>query len=267
MTDHLNTDPPIPGQTYVAVSFLNPKRILVQKEDWLISKWLQKLREDINYLADGIRKIAEEASNENIKNQIEYIVRNNEHIFGPAQRIELLEEGENAEVLKGNEKTSRSIHEEFQAWKDIHERDLEKEFKSIFGENETSVLGFKVRGVYETVEEAQKRIKKLQEHDENMYDIFLTEMGKWAPWDPSPVAEGGHVEYTEDKLNKIAEVHKDLRKDESMRISRERENARKELEKLNIQKETIEENVSASEIIRNSRYEKLALEAKENGLS
>ena len=51
-----------------------------------------------------------------------------------------------------------------------------KNFKDI--DEKSSMYTFKVRGAYETVEEAQKRIQFLNSIDPNV-NIYLAEVGKW----------------------------------------------------------------------------------------
>lgn len=45
--------------------------------------------------------------------------------------------------------------------------------------------GFKVRGVYGSMSEARAACKTLQKRDK-YFDVFVAEVGKWCPWDPTP---------------------------------------------------------------------------------
>lgn len=58
-------------------------------------------------------------------------------------------------------------------------------FLSPEGLRNTTVRGVKVRGVFATQEEAEKRARDLREIDP-AFHVFVGEMGKWTPWDPSP---------------------------------------------------------------------------------
>lgn len=58
-------------------------------------------------------------------------------------------------------------------------------FISPEGLRNTTVRGVKIRGSFDTYEEAQNNAKKLQELDPSFH-IFIGEVGKWLPWDPSP---------------------------------------------------------------------------------
>ena len=46
------------------------------------------------------------------------------------------------------------------------------------------IRGFKIRGVYGSYSEAQAGLKLLQKNDK-YFDIYICEVGKWMPWDPS----------------------------------------------------------------------------------
>ncbi len=47
----------------------------------------------------------------------------------------------------------------------------------------TNIRGLKVRGTYNTRDEAEKRAKKLQTIDSDFH-VFVGQVGYWLPWDP-----------------------------------------------------------------------------------
>ena len=100
----------------------------------------------------------------------------------------------------------------------------EKLEESFYVKNEfrTSVRGLKIRGVYSSNEEAVARSKKLQRND-TLHNIFVGEVGKWLPWDPSP-ADVADQEYAEEKLNTLMKKYKE---NEDAREMYERENRSK----------------------------------------
>jgi hypothetical protein len=68
------------------------------------------------------------------------------------------------------------------------------------------IRGVKVRGVYSTEAEARAACDKLKQIDK-YFDIFVGEMGKWLPWDPTP-EQVKEVKYRHKKLDKImSKVH------------------------------------------------------------
>jgi len=82
-----------------------------------------------------------------------------------------------------------------------------------------SVRGLKVRGVYDTREEADKRAENLQKIDPD-FDVFVGEVGKWLPWDPDPNEAEDQV-YREKQLNDLAKGYKEnLEKAKNMQQQR-----------------------------------------------
>lgn len=61
--------------------------------------------------------------------------------------------------------------------------------------------GLKVRGVYGTETEARVACEKLRKQDP-IFDIFVAEMGKWVPWNPSNT-QVNEVNYKNKRQNKI----------------------------------------------------------------
>jgi hypothetical protein len=66
---------------------------------------------------------------------------------------------------------------------------------------QTSVRGLKLRGVYNSQEEAEMRCKKVREVDSN-HDIFVGPVGMWIPWDPDAY-KTGRIEFMEEELNQL----------------------------------------------------------------
>jgi hypothetical protein len=66
---------------------------------------------------------------------------------------------------------------------------------------------FKVRGSYETIEEAQKRIQFLNSIDSNV-NIYLAEVGKWCPFDDDPEKAKDAV-YKDEELNRLMKGYKE----------------------------------------------------------
>ena len=63
-----------------------------------------------------------------------------------------------------------------------HEDSLQKEFDER-NEFKTSVRGIKVRGVYQSKQEAEMRASKLHKSDSNFH-VFVGQVGYWLPWNP-----------------------------------------------------------------------------------
>ncbi len=79
-------------------------------------------------------------------------------------------------------------------------------FVSPEGVRNTTIRGLKIRGVFEKLEDAQEHAKKLQEEDP-AFHIYVGEVGKWLPWDPSPEdkTKVKDSQYYEKELQKLVE--------------------------------------------------------------
>lgn len=70
--------------------------------------------------------------------------------------------------------------------------------------------GIKIRGVYDTMEEAQKRCQQIRGFDPH-FNVFVGEVGKWLPWDDDADKAEDAV-YAESKLNDIMKGYKEQQK-------------------------------------------------------
>lgn len=103
-------------------------------------------------------------------------------------------------------------------------------FLSPEGIKNCSLRGLKIRGVFGTKQEADKRAEELQKIDSDFH-VFVGEMGKWLPWDPDPNDSGDQV-YQEkelqdlmkgykENLGKAAKVQEDRKKEMIQKAARE----------------------------------------------
>jgi hypothetical protein len=92
-------------------------------------------------------------------------------------------------------------------------------FLSPEGVKNCSMRGLKIRGVYDTREEADSRAKDLQDVDPDFH-VFVGEVGKWCPWDPDVNSIKDQV-YAEKELNDLMKGYKDnLQKAKKMQHQR-----------------------------------------------
>jgi hypothetical protein len=135
---------------------------------------------------------------------------------------------------------------------------LDKTF-SKQNEFRTTVRGLKVRGTYDTLQEAEMRAKRLQKSDPN-FNVFVGQVGFWLPWDPEP-KEVGEEQFLNDELNELMSEYKanadkrdevfntrkrDLIQKNNLEV--EAHNAKlEELEKSNEQLNSIAENLTGED--------------------
>lgn len=76
-------------------------------------------------------------------------------------------------------------------------------------EEQVTLSGIKIRGVFATYEDACNHAKKIQSYDE-YHNVFVGEMGKWLAFDPNPESEYvKDAEYANQKLNSIMKNYKE----------------------------------------------------------
>ena len=110
-------------------------------------------------------------------------------------------------------------------------------------ENKTSLSGIKIRGVFPTYESACEHAKNVQNVDP-YFNVFVGELGKWLPFDPSPDSESvKNSEYANEQLNGMMKAY--LENQEKAKIfheQRKNEMVRDNiLDNLNIRKQNLQE--------------------------
>lgn len=179
--DLCDEDPPISGQKFACLSFVSPERILKQREnyifeqfvkEWDFTKSMNKMSDFVNFLSYKYNLKVDDV----MKDFQEYVKEEHDTI-----------------------RTS-SIEDDWKTFMDKNEDKLNEEFNRKH-EFQTSVRGLKLRGVFNTQEEAELRCKKIRDFDPN-HDIFVGPVGMWIPWDPDAY-KTGRIEFMEEELNQL----------------------------------------------------------------
>lgn len=179
--DLLDEDKPISGQKFVCVSFISPDKILKQKEMFFFERFLKHF--DFN---KSMLKFQQFLNFVSYKYNINFDdVTEDYKEFIRTERDNLIE---------------TSIEDDYKNFMDNKEEDLTKEFNDLHN-FQTNVRGLKVRGSFETQQEAELRCRMLREVDPN-HDIFVGPVGMWMPWEPEAY-KTGRVEYLEKELNDL----------------------------------------------------------------
>lgn len=176
--DYLDEDKPIRGQNYVCMSFISPEEVLQHKESFLFSKYIEKFSGDLAELLSGLKaKYPED------KGILDNLQENHDFLFQP-----------------------KMMQENFEFFKATHGPDLEKEFNEK-NDFRTSVRGIKIRGVFETLKEAQTRAELLKRMGDK-FNIYVGQVGCWCPWSPNP-DDMQESEYAETQLNTLMKKYKE----------------------------------------------------------
>jgi len=175
--DYLDEDKPIRGQNFVLLSFLSPEDVLVNKEAYMFSQFISKFSKDMTTLLDGILDKYSDS-----KDSIESIKENNAFIFNP-----------------------KDMSEQYGFYKSVNNQELETSYHR---DNNfvTSIRGIKVRGVFDTIEEAKNRSEFIKKID-NKFNIYIAQVGCWCPWSPNPDCLENQ-EYAETQLNTLMKEYK-----------------------------------------------------------
>lgn len=189
VADYLDQDPSIRGQKYCCISFVSPEDVIKAKEAYFFQKFLKSFSDDMKgFFENSIETFAKEAPD--VADKLRAI----------RDRFSYVYEDE-------------KLQEEFEFYKAQHGDKLESEYleKNNF---QTTIRGFKVRGSYDSVREAELRAQVLKRMDDKFH-VFIAEVGCWCPWSPNP-EELQNQEYAETQLNTLVKGYTEnqARKDE-----------------------------------------------------
>lgn len=177
-TDYLDEDQPLRGQNYVCLSFLSPEDVLANKEIFIFERYMKNTSKDVSNLLDSLA-----VKYPNDKQLIDTVRDNYRHLF-----------------------SEKEMQEDYRYFKSTNGNDLDKEFSEA-NNFRTCVRGIKVRGVFDTLAEAQNRAQQLKRQGDK-FDIFVAQVGCWCPWNPNPESIQ-NVEYDEAQLNTLMKQYQE----------------------------------------------------------
>jgi hypothetical protein len=175
--DYLEEDKSIKGQNYALLSFISPEDVIVNKEAYFFNQFLDNFGKDMKTLLDGIKSKYPDS-----KELVETISSNHSYIFD-----------------------AKELNEQYNFFKSSKYTELENSYHR---DNNfvTSMRGIKVRGVFDTIEEARNRSEFLKRFDDK-FNIYIAQVGCWCPWSPNPDALENQ-EYSETQLNTLMKQYK-----------------------------------------------------------
>jgi len=175
--DYLDEDKQIKNQNYCLLSFISPEEVIKNKESYYVTAFLDKFSKDMNTLFNGLKNV----NPDNI-DLIDNIRKEHNYLFD-----------------------INDLDSQYKFSKTVNESDVERLYHK---ENnfQTSMRGIKVRGVFDTIEEAKRRSEFLKKLDKN-HNIFIGQVGCWCPWSPNP-DDLDNQEYSETQLNTLMKEYK-----------------------------------------------------------
>ena len=245
--DLCDEDPPLAGQKFACMSFISPEKILKKREiflfeqflkQWDFSKSMEKSLDFLHFLSYKYNL------------QIEQVITDfNEFVKDEDTKVK-----------------ESSLFDDYKTFMDKNEDTLNEQFQRAHA-FQTSTRGLKLRGVFNSQEEAELRCKKIREFDPN-HDIYVGPIGMWIPWDPDAY-KTGRVEFMEEELNQL---HSEKLKNETKakeefdrRIKETKQKAIKENIELakkngNVLTQTLNEDGELVGVMQNTNFEEREVE-------
>jgi hypothetical protein len=175
--DHLEQDQTIRGQNYACVSFVSPKDAIASKDAYLSRRFLGDVSKDVTATLDTIVELLG-VSNPGVVDTVRLLKERHAYLW---------DEG--------------AVQTEYRLFCSQKASELDDGFRKEHGNFKTSVQGIKIRGVYDTLDEAKNRAKAISRFD-SKFDVFVCEVGCWCPWSPN-ADDLQNVEYAETQLNTL----------------------------------------------------------------
>lgn len=227
----LSDDPEIASQRWCLLSFISPENVLNRKEQFLFTSFINQY--DFHLRTKKMEEF--------FVKQIQSI---NAKLDAEATRLEGLDLSGAAAACRNSTLTIETYVSEFQKFvknhlKELSVSNLKDEYDDFIYTNgvkleddfyaknnfQTTMRGLKIRGSYGQKEEAEARAKKLQKMDPD-HNIYVGQVGKWLPWDPSPSAIPDQ-EYAEEQLNTLMKKYKENEEAREQFHKEQRDRARK----------------------------------------
>ena len=176
--DYLEADKPVRGQNYACVSFVSPEAVLKDKHLFLLGRFLRSTGREVGRMLDNLA-----AKYPADKELLATVRQNHDYLFEDAR-----------------------VADQYRYYLENCATDDEKEFHE--QKNfQTTMRGFKIRGTYDTLREAEVRSEVLRRSGDK-HSIFVCQVGMWCPWDPNP-NDISETHYAEDQLNTLMKAYKD----------------------------------------------------------
>lgn len=189
--DYLKEDPPINGQTYSVVSFVNPKDMVLEKNLYYVNKFMvrdinqmivaqathmvKKLSVDMRKKISGILDKLHASVNEEDKHL--YRILNAKYRDMEIDEDEFIHECHRRYTMDDDE-----ILDKYKMFLSQNRTMLDREFNEAH-DDVASVRGFKVRGTYNSYNEAKHRCEYVRDNVEPAIHAFVIPVGMWCPLD------------------------------------------------------------------------------------
>ena len=176
--DCLDEDPALRGQNYACLSFISPEDVIKKKEVFFLEMYMKNFSLEMNsYFNRLAEKYPEDVD------ILKTIKDKYDHVFNPDR-----------------------FYDDYVYYVNNNSTNLEKEFYQA-NDFQTSIRGLKIRGVFDSLREAEVRAKVLKKID-NRFNVYVAQVGCWVPFSPNP-EDIENQEYAETHLNTLMKNYKE----------------------------------------------------------
>lgn len=198
--DALLEDPPIKGQNFALVSFLEPDELIKNKETFMFEHFMKSIVGD---LGDILKFLENKYKDDKgifttIKERYSYLINND-------------------------------LHEQYVYFKKNAD-DLEDQYYKL-NDFQPTRRGFKIRGNYDSIPECQARCKQLRVIDPH-HNIHILQVGAWCLFNPNE-DDIENQEYSYDELNTLMHKYNENRQHAKEYFEERKDDMMKEIEKEN----------------------------------
>lgn len=179
--DLLDEDKPIANQKFCCLSFLSPEKILKNKDIYLFNEFINKwdLNKNIELFSSFLGFLSYKYKIDSTQVQDDF------KEFFETEKAKFSYSTISDDYKNFIDQNGDTLQEKF---------NMENNFK-------TNVRGIKVRGSFNTQEEAEMKAKQIRELDP-AHDVYVGQVGLWMPFDPDAY-KTGKIEYMENELNEL----------------------------------------------------------------
>lgn len=195
--DFLESDPPLRNQNYACISFISPEDVIKKKEAYFFETYIKDFSKSMNDFFDNLSK--------KYGNEVSTIASIKErfiHVF-----------------------ETDKINDDYYNYYNMHSEELERAYYEA-NKLQTSIRGIKLRGNFDSKEEAELRCKVIKRFDDKSH-VFVCQVGCWCPWSPNP-DDIEDAEYAETQLNTLVKNYKKNQEEKDLFY----EERKRELQKL-----------------------------------
>jgi len=198
------------------IKFISPEDMIQKKAIFDLNRFLfHNVNQQLVDICTNICMNLTNEFNNNLNQQIERLEKDItpnskatvEALNEVKQSMQMDPEFHSARVLRQYRLDQDELNSRFETYKLENRRELEQEFGQQVNQR-TSLRGFKLSGAFETLEEARKRAKHVNQDIEPNINAYAVPLNVWVPWDPNPDAIQDQ-EYQLEELNDLIGKYND----------------------------------------------------------